>query len=190
MLWTTIGVAFALALSILALGIYFIHQTEEDNELRAYRNAMLSTEPAVLQNFLDIYADASEEHRDSIKAHLEVLKKVDRDWKNAVASKSRSALLQFVERNPHNVHIPEARLIIDSLDFDVARVENTMEAYQKYMNEHQQGSYYDEAASAFDRLKIEADARREKAIQDSIMASQGHTDHSDAPDEDQPLLYE
>jgi len=180
-------VAFVLALSILFLGIYFIHQTEEDNEMRAYRNAMLSTEPAVLQNFLDIYADASEEHRDSIKAHLEILKKVDRDWKNAVASKSRSQLLQFIERNPQNVHIPEARLIIDSLDFDVARVENTMEAYQKYMSDHQQGNYYDEAASAYDRLKIEADAKREKEMHDSIMASQTHTD---APDEEQPVLYE
>ena len=78
----------------------------------------------------------------------------------------------FIDRNPGNIHLPEARLIIDSLDFDAAKLEDTMESYQKYMDSHQQGNYYDEAANAYDRLKEEAEARRRQAEQDSILKAQ------------------
>ena len=174
-LWSTIIVAFVLALIIVFLGIYFYQKSQQENELRAYENAMMSSEPAVLQNFLDMYIDASVAHRDSIKAHLEVLKKIDRDWDNAVASKSKAALQLFIDRNPENIHIPEAKLIIDSLDFDAAKLEDTMEAYQKYMNAHQQGQYYDEAAFAYDNLREQAEAKL-KAEQDSIQNAQAAVD--------------
>jgi predicted glycoside hydrolase/deacetylase ChbG (UPF0249 family) len=78
----------------------------------------------------------------------------------------------FIDRNPGNIHLPEARLIIDSLDFDAAKLEDTMESYQKYMDSHQQGNYYDEAANAYDRLKEEAEVRRRQAEQDSILKAQ------------------
>jgi len=172
MLWSSVVVGFVIAMIILFLGIYFYQKTQQENELRAYDNAMMSTEPAVLQNFLDIYVDASVAHRDSVKAHLTELKKIDRDWQNAVASKSKAALQLFIDRNPDNIHITEARLMIDSLDFDVAKLEDTMEAYQRYMDSHQQGNYYDEAANAYDRIREEAEARRRQAEQDSISAAQ------------------
>lgn len=171
-LWSTVIGGFVIALIIVLLGIYFYQKSQQENEMRAYENAMMSTEPAVLQNFLDIYKEASVAHRDSITAHLQQLMKIDRDWQNAVASQSKAALQLFIDRNPENIHIPEARLIIDSLDFEVAKQEDTMEAYQKYMDNHQQGGYYDEAANAYDRLKEEADQKRRQAEQDSIMAAQ------------------
>ena len=167
-LWSTLIMAVVLALIIVFLGIYFYQKSQQENELRAYENAMMSSEPAVLQNFLDMYIDASVAHRDSVKAHLEILKKVDRDWENAVRSKSKAALQLFIDRNPDNIHIPEAKLIIDSLDFDAAKLEDSMESYQKYMDTHQQGQYYDEAANAYDRLREEAERTRLQAEQDSI----------------------
>ena len=171
-LWSSIVVGFVIALIIVFLGIYFYQKSQQENEMRAYENAMMSSEPAVLQNFLDMYIDASVAHRDSIKAHLQELKKIDRDWENAVASKQKATLQLFIDRNPDNIHIPEARLIIDSLDFATAKVEGTMEAYQKYMDSHQQGAYYDEAANAYDRIREEAEAKRRQAQQDSIMKAQ------------------
>jgi len=171
-LWSSIVVGFVIALIIVFLGIYFYQKSQQENEMRAYENAMMSSEPAVLQNFLDMYIDASVAHRDSIKAHLQMLKKVDRDWENAVASKSKSALQLFIDRNPDNLHIPEARLLIDSIDFAAAKLEDTMDAYQKYMDNHQQGSYYDEAANAYDRIREEAEEKRRQAQQDSIMKAQ------------------
>lgn len=47
-----------------------------------------------------------------------------------------------------------------------------MDAYQKYMDNHQQGAYYDEAANAYDRIREEAEAKRRQAQQDSIMKAQ------------------
>ena len=171
-LWSSIVVGFVIALIIVFLGIYFYQKSQQENEMRAYENAMMSAEPAVLQNFLDMYIDASVAHRDSIKAHLEILKKVDRDWQNAFASQSKSALQLFIDRNPENIHVTEARLMIDSIDFAAAKLEDTMDAYQKYMDNHQQGAYYDKAANAYDRIREEAEAKRRQAQQDSIMKAQ------------------
>lgn len=171
-LWSSIVVGFVIALIIVFLGIYFYQKSQQENEMRAYENAMMSAEPAVLQNFLDMYIDASVAHRDSIKAHLEILKKVDRDWQNAYASQSKSALQLFIDRNPENIHVAEARLMIDSLDYSAAKLEDTMDAYQKYMDSHQQGAYYDEAANAYDRIREQAEEKRRQAQQDSIMKAQ------------------
>lgn len=167
--WSAVIIAFVLALIIVFLGIYYAQKTQMQNELRAYENAMMSTEPAVLQNFLDMYIEAPVAHRDSIKAHLMALKKIDRDWDNARISQSKSTLQLFIDRNPDNVHVREARLMIDSLDFVTAKIYNTMESYKKYMEDHEQGYYYDEAKNEYDRLEEEMiRAAKLKAEQDSI----------------------
>ncbi|MBR1389338.1 MAG: zinc ribbon domain-containing protein [Prevotella sp.] len=170
-LWSAVTLAFILALIIVFLGIYYVQKTQQQNELRAYENAMMSSEPAVLQNFLDMYIEAPVAHRDSIKVHLEALKKIDRDWDNARISNSKKTLLLFIERNPENIHVREAQLMIDSLDFIAAKVGNSMESFKKYMEEHEQGYYYDEAKNEYDRMEEEARLARLKAQQDSIEAA-------------------
>lgn len=168
-LWSAIIIAFVLALIIVFLGIYYAQKTQRENEMRAYENAMMSTEPAVLQNFLDMYIEAPVNHRDSIKVHLAALKKIDRDWDNARTSQSKKELLLFIDRNPDNVHVREARLMIDSLDFITAKVGNSMESFKKYLEDHEQGYYYDEAKNEYDRLEEEmVRAAQLKAEQDSI----------------------
>lgn len=171
--WSALIVGFVLALIIVMLGIYYAQKTQMENELRAYENAMMSKEPAVLQNFLDMYVEAPVAHRDSIKVHLQALMKIDRDWDNARTSLSKKALQLFIDRNPDNVHVREARLMIDSLDFETARMGNSMESFKKYMEEHEQGYYYDEAKSEYDRLEQEMiRAAKLKAEQDSIRAAE------------------
>ena len=172
-LWSALIAGFVLALIIVFLGIYYAQKTQMENEFRAYENAMMSSEPAVLQNFLDMYVEAPVAHRDSIKVHLQTLMKIDRDWENAYISRSKSALQLFIDRNPDNVHVREARLMIDSLDFETARIGNSMESFKKYMEDHEQGYYYDEAKSEYDRLEEEMiRAAKIKAEQDSIKAAE------------------
>lgn len=167
--WSALIIAFVLALIIVFLGIYYAQKTQQENEQRAYENAMMSTEPAVLQNFLDMYIEAPVAHRDSIKSHLTALKKIDRDWDNARISQSKKDLQTFIDRNPDNVHVREAKLMIDSLDFVTAKIGNSMESFKKYMEEHEQGYYYDEAKNAYDQLEEEMiRAAKLKAEQDSI----------------------
>jgi hypothetical protein len=171
--WSALIIGFVLALIIVLLGIYYVQKTQRENEIRAYENALMSSEPAVLQNFLDMYIEAPVAHRDSIKVHLQALMKIDRDWDNARTSLSKKALQLFIDRNPDNVHVREARMMIDSLDFESARMLNSMESYKKYMEEHEQGYYYDEAKSEYDRLEQEmVRAAQIKAEQDSIKAAE------------------
>ena len=167
---TALIIAFVLALIVVLLGLYFMKTQEQKNEQRAYENAMMSREPAVLQNFLDMYIDASVAHRDSIKVHLEALKKIDRDWDNARISESKKTLQLFIERNPDNIHVREAQLLIDSLDFITAKIGNSLESFKKYMEEHEQGYYYDEAKMEYDKMEEEIRLARLKAQQDSIEA--------------------
>ena len=179
--WSAFIVALVLAMMIVFIGIYFMQKTQKENEQRSYENAMMSREPAVLQNYLDMYIDAPVAHRDTIKVHLEALKKVDRDWDNARISESKKTLQLFIERNPENIHVREAQLLIDSLDFLAAKRLNSMDGFKKYMEEHAQGYYYDEAKSEYDRLEEEEKQARLKAQQDSIQHAQDAAEETVLP---------
>ena len=160
--YTAFIVSLVIALIIVLLGLYFYQNTQQQQELRAYNNAVSSGEPAVLQNFLDMYADAPKAHRDTIQLRLDELKKIDLEWSNAVASRSKSELTRYIERHPGNIHVTEARLIIDSIDWQMALTDNNAEAFQLYMDEHPDGQHVDEARDQFarlDALKLKSEDR-------------------------------
>jgi hypothetical protein len=150
--WTTLLVSMAVAAAIVAVGLYFYRHTQQQSELAAYENAMQSGEPAVLQNFLDIYVQAPVDHRDSVTARLEVLRQSDHEWQTAAVSKSRIALERYVSRHPGSIHNVEARLMIDSLDWIRAAGQNTIESYRQYMDQHADGVYYADAKMNYERL--------------------------------------
>ncbi|MBQ7869663.1 MAG: zinc ribbon domain-containing protein [Prevotella sp.] len=150
-------VSFVVALLAVFVSLYFYKTTQDKNEMDAYENAMASSEPAVLQNFLDVYTEAPQEHRDSIAAHLEQLRKVDTEWGNAVRSGSKTALERYIQLHPGSIHVTEARLKIDSLDWLAATAADTPEAYQAYIDGHlDNGLHLDEARIMFEK----SDARR------------------------------
>ena len=84
-------IIISLIFAFLVCGIfyYFYDSANKNKELEAYEYAMQSSDPMVLQSYLDTYKDADEAHRDSIMAHLELLKQTDQDWTNAVVSGSK-----------------------------------------------------------------------------------------------------
>ena len=152
---TALIIAFVIALIVVFLGIYFMKTQEQQNEQRAYENAMQSTEPLVLQNFLDMYADAPRAHCDSIKKHLEALKKVESDWNDALVNNSKFGYERYMKLFPQSGHNVEAKIKIDSLDWEAAVRENTAEAFQAYLNAHSDGAYYDEARANFEKLEAQ-----------------------------------
>ena len=164
-------VSFVIALAVVFVGLYFYKTTQMRNELEAYENAMMSNEPAVLQNYLDIYADAPSEHRDSIQSHLEMLKTVDSDWTNAVVSNSKAAILRYMQLYPNSLHNVEAKLKIDSIDWMEATQKNTIEAYQKYIDEHADGMYIDQAHDAYTLLDSKKVNAEDKANISAIFTS-------------------
>ena len=124
--WIAWLVALVLALIVVCVGYWYYLRTQQENELRAYENAIRSSEPAVLQNFLDVYADATRAHRDSIESRLLQLKQVDKDWTHAVLSGSKAELERYMKLYPNSVHNVEAHIKIDSLDWLLAMQANTV----------------------------------------------------------------
>jgi hypothetical protein len=161
--YTALIVAFVLVLIIVFLGFYFYKNTQEQNELRAYQNAVRSAEPAVLQNFLDMYTDAPKQHRDSVEMHLAALKKIESDWTEAVLTGSKAEIEKYMNRYPQSVHITEAKIKIDSLDWVAAEADGTQQAYQRYMDAHDDGAHYDDARDRYERMeaqKVNSDDRQ------------------------------
>lgn len=145
----------SLIFSVLVCGIlyYFYDNANKNKEKEAYEYAMQSTDPMVLQSYLDTYKDADEAHRDSITAHLDRLKQTDQDWTNAVVSGSKDALQAYLEKYPNSIHKQEAINKIDSIDWNVAKNADTADAYQTYLDDHRDGSHIEEAENALKKVK-------------------------------------
>ena len=152
---TALIVAFVIALIVVFLGIYFMKNQERQNEQRAYENAMRSSEPLVLQNFLDMYADAPVEHRDSVMIHLQAFKKIDTDWQDALVNNTKFGYERFLKNHPQSIYTVEAGIKIDSLDWVSAVAANTPEALRTYLDEHPDGAYFDEARAGCEKLEAQ-----------------------------------
>lgn len=150
--YTVIAIAFVLVVMAVFVIVYFNTSLQQRNELDAYENAVRSGEPAVLQNYLDMYEDAPVEHRDSVEAILGRLKALDLEWANAVASGSKLELEKYLRLHPGSVHETEARMRIDSLDWLTAITTDTPEAYQAYIDAHGDGLHIDEARDKYGKL--------------------------------------
>ena len=153
-------VAMIIAVAAISVGYYYYSDRVSENEERLYERAMQSTEPAILQQYLDFYPEAPKAHRDSVEAHLKALKMIDLEWAEAI-------------RHPNNVHVPDARIRIDSLDYVRALDSCTVEAFSQYMEKHREGMYYDYASLKIDSLQWAIERQRQAAERDSIMHAQG-----------------
>lgn len=148
-------IAIIIAVAIIIAGGYWYASSMNSlhgDEETAYVNAMNSSDPAVLQDYLDSFKDAPQEHIDSIKAHLEILKMNDTEWTNAIISNSKTALQQYIDNHPNSLHKTEALHKIDSIDWAQCSRQNTPEAYQAYLTEHSEGEHIVEAQEKLDKL--------------------------------------
>ena len=164
-------VAGVVAVIAVLVGLYFYNNVQDRNELDAYENAMSCSEAAVLQNYLDMYADAPQAHRDSIMAHLALLKKVDSDWDDAMVNNTRSAFENYLRVHPGSVHKTEALLKLDSIDWAFAAEADTPEAYSKYVADHADGMHIDEARLKLEKLEKSIIAEDEKLMVTSVLTS-------------------
>ena len=164
-------VAGVVAVIAVLVGLYFYNNVQDRNELDAYENAMSCSEAAVLQNYLDMYADAPQAHRDSIMAHLALLKKVDSDWDEAMVNNTRSAFVKYLRVHPESVHKTEALLKLDSIDWAFAAEADTPEAYSKYVADHADGMHIDEARLKLEKLEKSIIAEDEKLMVTSVLTS-------------------
>ena len=164
-------VAGVMALIIVLGGLYLYNNVQDRNEVDAYENAMACDEIAVLQNYLDMYADAPQAHRDSVMAHIALLKKVDTDWDDAVVNNSRQAFENYLRMHPESVHKTEALLKLDSIDWTLASEADTPEAYGKYLAAHADGAHIDEARVKMEKLEKTVISDEEKTKVTSVLTN-------------------
>lgn len=144
--------SFLMAMVICGVCFYFYHNAKDTKESEAYTYAMTSSDPLVLQSFLDTYRDASHARRDSIQLRLTAIQQAERDWTNACASKSKTMLLEFIKQYPQSAHKGEALNKIDSIDWEKAKAENTEESFYSYQREHPNGKYVGDADEEIKKL--------------------------------------
>lgn len=162
-------IAFVFALIVCALCFYFYSNAKTSKEQEAYEFAMRSNDPLVLQTYLDNNLDAPTEHRDSIMAHLDMLKRQDNDWTNALVSGSKAALQEYLAKHPDSEHKAEAQHKIDSIDWSDAINENTMESIQAYLDEHANGEHVDEANDALKKIKANTVQAEDKTLVTTVL---------------------
>jgi hypothetical protein len=145
--------ALCIALLVGGTGFYFYYNAKKAKEKEAFAFAIRSDDPTVLQTYLDNHLDAPTSHRDSIMLRLELLKKIDKDWTNVLVSGSRAALADYLAKHPDSEYSIEAKHKIDSIDWESASNENTMEAMQLYLTRHANGEHVDEANMVMKEIK-------------------------------------
>ncbi len=146
-------VSFIFAVLVCGVMYYFYDSANRNKEQEAYEYAMQSSDPMVLQSYLDTYKEADEAHRDSIMAHLNMLQQVDQDWTNALVSGSKEALEAYLQKYPNSPHKQEVWNKIDSIDWQMALKDNTVDGYQAYLDAHADGSHIEEAEEALQKIK-------------------------------------
>lgn len=166
-------IAVVVVIAVIVVGIcgYFYNSAKADNERQAYEYAMTSNDPQVLQQYLDNYLDAPEEHRDSIQAHLDQLNQLNQDWTNALVSGSKSALQQYIDQHPNSPFKAIALHKIDSIDWQTAQQQNTVEAIEAYLEQHPDGEHVDEANVSIKSLNSKTLQPEEKQMVSSIVNS-------------------
>ena len=126
--------------------------SKANNEQEDFAQAMSSSEPTVLKNYLKENPSASKTHRDSISARLKVLttttqnmQQSDNDLSVALTSNSKEVLQQFIAKYPDSKHRGELEAKIDEIDWAGAVAKNNENAYLGYKAQHPNGIHSKEA---------------------------------------------
>lgn len=167
---TILIISIAIALLICGVTFYMYKQAEDQREMKEYEIAMNSSEPLILQQYIDTFRDsAPKEHLDSIEAHLMAIKNNDDDWNNALKSGTKSALQDFLKAHPNTPHRATAMNKIDSIDWAQTSSLKTEQAYKDYMTEHPDGAYYADAEDAIRKLKVNEVTESERNTLSSVL---------------------
>ena len=126
--------------------------SKANNEQEAFAQAMSSSEPTVLKNYLKENPSTSKAHRDSISARLKVLttttqnmQQSDNDLSVALTSNSKEVLQQFIAKYPDSKHRGELEAKIDEIDWAGAVAKNNENSYLGYKAQHPNGIHSKEA---------------------------------------------
>ena len=120
--WTIIFFIILILVIAAAGGFYYLYnQMQIKDEQVAFEQAVESHNVDELQRYLAHYGAAPQEHRDSVKAMLQHMRDAER-----------------------NKEEQEQLDAIDSIDYALAKRLNTIEAYEKYIQQHPNSKHLEE----------------------------------------------
>ncbi len=151
--WIVI-IFFTIVIAYVGISFYLNYLKNEKVEI-LYKEALESNDLAVMQEFLDLHPDISGNMRRRLEGKMRIAQRTTDEWESACNTSSIIALKAFIRNHPNDIHVPEAKVKIDSLDWQTALRLNTTQAYRTYMMQHREGEYYGEAQSRCDMLNIE-----------------------------------
>lgn len=121
-------VAFLIAAIVCAVMLYMYRDAQQNNETRMYNSAMQSSEPTVLQEYINTYQRDYPTHAATVQQRL-----------NQLAQQKTTQVKTEEE---------QAKKQADEADWTAAVKENTEDAFARYKVQHPDGAHNEEADEA------------------------------------------
>ena len=151
--YTKIIVGLVIAL-VLCGGVAYYYNDLGRQEESDYALAAQSTDPLVIEEYLNKYKDTNPEHRDSLQARLATILQIDKEWTDVLMTGSRDQIEQYAKTHPDSPHKAEAMNKVDSMDFAHVMKDKTIDAFINYVKQHPNGRFVNDANAAIDAIKM------------------------------------
>ena len=151
--YTKIIVGLVIAL-VLCGGVAYYYNDLGRQEESDYVLAAQSTDPLVIEEYLNKYKDTNPEHRDSLQARLATIQAIDKEWTDVLITGSRDLIEQYAKTHPNSPHKAEAMNKVDSMDFAHVMKDKTIDAFINYVKQHPNGRFVNDANAAIDAIKM------------------------------------
>ena len=151
--YTKIIVGLVIAL-VLCGGVAYYYNDLGRQEESDYVLAAQSTDPLVIEEYLNKYKDTNPEHRDSLQARLATIQQIDKEWTDVLMTGSRDQIEQYAKTHPDSPHKAEAMNKVDSMDYAHVMKDKTIDAFINYVKQHPNGRFVNDANAAIDAIKM------------------------------------
>jgi hypothetical protein len=140
--WTIVCVVIVILLAAIGGYCYFTSNSEEREEEMAYQMLDGCVDPLSYEDFIDKYPKSR--HIAEIKDRYEELKKEIDTWNRLCRYGDKKQFEDYLIQYPETPYRKEIDAKIDSLDWVYATQSNTVEAYDQYLDNHQDGEHSEE----------------------------------------------
>lgn len=151
--YTTLIVGLVIALVVCGVGAFYYNDAKKQREQNDFEFAAQSNDPLVIEQYLNEHKDENTVHRDSLQARLAMIQEMDKEWTDVVISGSRDQLEHYAKTHPDSPHKVEALNKLDSMDYAHVMKDKTVEAFLKYVKQHPDGRFVNDANAAIDAIK-------------------------------------
>lgn len=152
--YTTLIVGLVIALAVCGVGAFYYNDAKKQREQNDFEFAAQSNDPLVIEQYLNEHKDENTSHRDSLQSRLALIQEMDKEWTNVVISGSRDQLEHYAKTHPDSPHKDEAINKLDSMDYAHVMKDKTIDAFMKYVNQHPNGRFVNDAKAAIDAIKM------------------------------------